>query len=195
MNTPSLPYTLNAVDLENILPHRGLAVLIDTVRIDSAVRALGCFLIKEDDPRITGHFDIMPGVLMAESCHLTAAALMLSQSGSPDIPVLNQSEIRVREAAYAGDTLLCYVQLLGQDGRGFRFQANLGKQGPDGQERMIGEVMFSGTNLPRRVFERMRPRRPAEHPAGQLSIGTITNLALGAHLSAAPGTFRGEPLV
>lgn len=60
---------------------------------------------------------------------------------------------------------------------------------------MIGEVMFSGTNLPRRVFERMRPRRPAEHPAGQLSIGTITNLALGAHLSAAPGTFRGEPLV
>lgn len=194
MNAPQFPRFLTAPDIENLLPHRGLAVLVDSIQIDSAVRAVGRFAIRYDDPRITGHFGIMPGVLMAESCHLTGAALLLSQSDSLDIPVLSQSAIQVREAAFAGDTLLCHVQLLGRDGRGFRFQANLSKLGLDDQERLIGEVLFSGTNLPSRVFDRMRPRRPAEQHTGQLPIGMIADLAIGAHPDSVPGTYRGNPV-
>lgn len=194
LDTITFPRILSAIDLESILPHRGLAMLVDSVQIDSVVRALGRFVIKAEDPRISGHFGIMPGVLMAEASHLTGAALLLSQSNSPDIPVLSQSEIRVNETAYAGDILLCYVQLLDRDGRSFRFQANLSKQGPNGKETPIGDVRFSGTNLPKRVFQRMRPHRTTEPPTGQLPIGDIANLAMGPHPDSVPGTYRGSPL-
>lgn len=105
---------LNRQDIESLLPHRGLALVIDEVIITNQGSAEGYFAIRSDDRRIVDHFGTTPGVLLAELAHLTAAAMMSWSSDEKKrmLPALltSQIDIMTTKGVFPGDRLICDVE-------------------------------------------------------------------------------------
>lgn len=157
MNAPALH--LDHAEIRKILPHTGPALILDTVEIKSPTRASGYFMVLADDPRIAHHFNVMPGVLIAEFCHLTGAVLLMHDAKEPIVPALKESNIIMHEVVLPGDDLLCEVSLMGQSGRAFSFSA-LVKRAHD--QWPVATVTFTGTRIPKSVLDRqLRRRTPA----------------------------------
>lgn len=154
MNTPTLH--LDHAMIRKILPHTGPALILDTAEIKSPTEAKGYFMVLADDPRIANHFYVMPGVLIAEFCHLTGAVLLMHDAKKAIIPVLNETKISVSEAVFPGEDLECEVRLASQLERTFSFEASVCKAH---SKRHVATVLFTGTRIPRPVFERQRRYR------------------------------------
>ncbi len=152
------PLSLDHVTIRKILPHTGQALVIDTVEIESTTAAKGYFLVLADDPRITSHFNVMPGVLIAEFCHLTGAVLLMHDAKEPIVPALNETFIRVTEAVLPGDDLLCKVTLTEQEHRTFSFAAVVCKVH---SQKLVATVSFRGTRVPKSIFDRQMRRHAA----------------------------------
>ncbi|MGB3072930.1 MAG: hypothetical protein WBB68_01575 [Candidatus Moraniibacteriota bacterium] len=90
--------TLRKPELEQVLPHRGNALLIERVDIfPSQGLAIGLlrFAAAENDPVFTGHFPdnpIMPGHWLVEFASLTCAVLFTVSSG---IPITGTTGVRI----------------------------------------------------------------------------------------------------
>lgn len=139
---------LDLEEIQQILPHRGCALVIHKAYLRGETRATGQFFVRGDDPRIHDHFGVMPGVLIAEFAHLTASVLVMYKNREA-IPVLNNTRIKMQRSAVAGDNLLCGVKLLKADRREFVFHGLVYSP-----KKSIAEVYFSGTAIPKKVFER-----------------------------------------
>jgi len=142
---------LGMVEIEQILPHRGGALVIHKVHIHESTRASGYFSVCADDTRIQDHFGIMPGVLIAEFVHLTGAVLMMFTDREV-FPILNTSTIEVALPAMPGDGLTCEVELIDQTKRRFTFRGEVFNQ----YGKSVATVHFTGTRFPRRMLERIK---------------------------------------
>lgn len=140
---------LDMADIEQILPHRGCALVIHGAHIHGETRATGYFSVQAEDKRIKDHFGIMPGVLIAEFVHLTGAVLMMYKNREV-IPVLNKTSSEVQNTATSGDRLRCEVNLNQSEKRTFTFNGVVYNQ----IGKRIAEVDFSGTAVPKKIFER-----------------------------------------
>lgn len=143
------------VDVQKTLPHTGMALVLDGAHIDGPKQVTGKFLVRANDPRIMGHFGIMPGVLVAEFAHQTAAVLIL-QDEPDSLPCLTNTAIALTAAALPGDALACVVTEESREGRKASFSAVVLKinDAVCGQE-VIATVTFTGTLLSKRILDRM----------------------------------------
>ncbi|MDP2838209.1 MAG: hypothetical protein Q8O53_02955 [Candidatus Moranbacteria bacterium] len=160
IDAPSSPISnvlreLDETAIRNLLPHTGLAVVLDRVLIHEPTRATGYFLVLADDVRIKSHFGVMPGVLIAEFAHLTGAVLLMHATEEANIPVLNETRFSVTEVVLPGDGLECNVTLVSQSERAFSFSAAIYKIHTG---KLVATVSFTGTRIPKRVFQRQLPR-------------------------------------
>lgn len=106
-------------DIENILPHRGHAQMIDHAIYDANVshRMVGIKEVREDDPWIIGHYPnnpIYPGHCQIECAQLVAALLvytiMTELDGTP--VAVGLDGVRWKEVVRLGDTLRITVDFL-----------------------------------------------------------------------------------
>lgn len=150
MNAPE-HIDLGTDEIQQILPHRGNALVIHKVHIHESTRASGYFSVCADDARIQDHFGIMPGVLIAEFAHLTGAVLMMFMDREV-FPILNISTIEVALPAMPGDDLTCEVELIDQDRRKFTFRGEVFNQ----TGKSVATVHFTGTRVSQRMLERIK---------------------------------------
>jgi 3-hydroxyacyl-[acyl-carrier-protein] dehydratase len=137
---------LEAIDIQQILPHRYPFLLVDrVVELEPGKRAVGIKNVSIGEPFFQGHFPdfpVMPGVLIIEA---------IAQVGA--VAVLYQEEYRGRIAFFAGidnvrfkrqvkpgDTLRLEVEL-SQFRRGVG--TGSGTATVDGQLACRGEFMFA----------------------------------------------------
>ena len=87
------------MELECLLPHRGVMRLVSDVRIEGD-RAIGKLTVTADHPFLAGHFPglpVWPGMLLAEAMAQVAAVLMLTRcelQGPDHVPVLGAVDVR-----------------------------------------------------------------------------------------------------
>jgi 3-hydroxymyristoyl/3-hydroxydecanoyl-(acyl carrier protein) dehydratase len=142
--------------VQRLLPHSGLALVLESVEVVSDTLANGYFDVRADDPRISGHFGIMPGVLVAEFCHLTGAVLLMHGSEEAMMPILNESRIHVVRMAVPGDRLICSITLAERAKRNFSFVAVVTRAT---DQQSIASVEFTGSAILKSVFDRQQARR------------------------------------
>src|SRR6185369_8480370 len=147
-----------SVEVIMTLPQAGMALVLDDADILSPTKVLGKFLVKQDDPRVVGHFDTMMGALIGEFAHQTATFLMLKKTDG-FLPILTSSHIDLegKVPAFPGDLLFCDARLDHQEGRSATFFARVYKEvGADTKE--VATVSFSGLLASKRALLRKKLR-------------------------------------
>lgn len=146
--------------IEEALPHRGLALVIDEVIcVPDEGKAEGFFRVPEDHLMVQDHFGLMPGVFLGEVAHLSGAVLHHSMYPSSDkILLLSASFIRdLAVAVRPTDQLKCFVSLHAADGTGREasFDAEIFNQ----YGKRVVCVEFTGMIVSKKLLERQERER------------------------------------
>ena len=106
------------VSLE-LLPHKSLALFLDSAEILNDNELVAYQIIPINHPILRGHFSkfkIWPGVLLIEAMAQTAALLYICHRGSPlkedELPVLGAVDSRLFAPVYPYDQLCFHAKLL-----------------------------------------------------------------------------------
>ena len=138
--------TLEAKDIQAILPHRYPFLLVDRiVEVQAGVRAVGIKNVTVNEPFFQGHFPgnpIMPGVLIVEALAQVGAVAVLSLPENKGKLGLfaGIDGFRFRRPVVPGDTLRLEVTLTkvrGPIGKG------AGRAEVNGQVVAEGELLFA----------------------------------------------------
>lgn len=141
--------TLEAKDIQAILPHRYPFLLVDRiVEVQAGVRAVGIKNVTVNEPFFQGHFPgnpIMPGVLIVEALAQVGAVAVLSLPENKGKLGLfaGIDGFRFRRPVVPGDTLRLEVTLTkvrGPIGKG------AGRAEVNGQVVAEGELLFALVN-------------------------------------------------
>lgn len=146
--------------IQHTLPHAGMALVCDDARVDSPTSATGFFFVNPDDPRVVGHFDVMMGALIGEFTHQTAAFLILTQEKGY-LPMLKRTQMTFHEAVFPGDQLTCDVMLEERQGREATFNAVVHSKRGEDEPRLVADITFTGTIVPKRALDMMRRQAKA----------------------------------
>ena len=147
--------TLDREKIAEILPHRGSALIIDSVEILEEKSAIGHFLVHADDQRVIEHFGVLPGHCIAEFAHLTGAVMSLHQNQQGMFTLLTDSCIKNFMIALPGDILSCFVELSEPEGEPLIFTCAIRNQ----HTNLIAEVLFRGKIVSQRIMERLKRRK------------------------------------
>lgn len=126
--TPSIPGTLDILQIMRLLPHRYPFLLIDKViDIDGDNSAVGIKNVTINEPHFPGHFPaqpVMPGVLIVEAMAQTAGAICLHNQahGAPSLVYFMTIDgAKFRKPVVPGDCLELHVKKLKKRGNIWRF--------------------------------------------------------------------------
>lgn len=130
--------------LKSLLPHRGVALLLDEVIYSEGENEItGRKIVIEEDPELDGHFPnfpVYPGHYLDELACLTAACLakLICGDGINGLPmVVRKDGIQYKKAARPGDVLSIKVVLLENKGnRIFTFYSQIFNQ----NEELIASI-------------------------------------------------------
>lgn len=141
--------TIGREKLEELLPHRARALLIDSVTYNEEPgQIVGHKVISDGDPELEGHFPdfpVYPGHYLDELACLTAACLakLMCGDGVNGLPmVVRKDGIQYKKAVRPGDALSIKVVLLENKGnRIFTFSSQIFNQNEElvaSIEKIIG---------------------------------------------------------
>jgi len=116
---PSLPRTMDILEIMSLLPHRYPFLLIDrVVEMESRKRIVAIKNVTINEPHFQGHFPdypIMPGVLMVEAIAQAGGALLLTEIPDRDSKLMVFTSIenaRFRRPVTPGDQLRIEVTVV-----------------------------------------------------------------------------------
>ena len=117
--SPSLPKTMDILEIMSLLPHRYPFLLIDRViEMEPRHRIVALKNVTINEPHFTGHFPdypIMPGVLMVEAIAQAGGALLLAEIPDRESKLMVFTSIenaRFRRPVTPGDQLRIEVTVL-----------------------------------------------------------------------------------
>ncbi len=145
-NGAGLVLPLDAVAIQQIIPHRYPFLLVDRiVELEPGSRAVGLKNVSVNEPFFAGHFPgypVMPGVLIVEALAQVGAVAMLAGGGHAGKLALfaGIDKVRFKRQVRPGDTLRLDVQI-GQLRRGIG--TGTGSATVDGELACRGEIMFA----------------------------------------------------
>lgn len=137
---------LEAVDIQQIIPHRYPFLLVDRIiELEPGKRAVGLKNVSIGEPYFQGHFPdvpVMPGVLMVEAIAQVGAVAMLSLDEYKGRIAFfaGIDNVRFKRQVRPGDTLRLEVEL-GQFRRGVG--TGTGKATVNDEIACRGEFMFA----------------------------------------------------
>jgi 3-hydroxyacyl-[acyl-carrier-protein] dehydratase len=143
--------TLDAREIQRIIPHRYPFLLIDRVlEIEPGKRIVGLKNVTADEPFFQGHFPgnpVMPGVLIVEALAQAGAVLLLAQPEERGkLPLFAGIDgLKFRRQVVPGDQLRLEVEFTlrrGPIGKG-RARATV-----DDQLAVEGELTFAVVDMP-----------------------------------------------
>jgi len=117
---------LNAMQIQEIIPHRYPFLLIDRIlEVEAGVRAVGLKNVTINEPFFAGHFPsypVMPGVLIVEALAQVGTVAMLQVEANRGKLgfFAGIDEFRFRDQVFPGDTLLLEVEII-------RLKGSIGK--------------------------------------------------------------------
>ena len=143
--------TIDAREIQRIIPHRYPLLLVDRVlEIEPGKRIVGLKNVSANEPFFQGHFPgnpIMPGVLIVEALAQAGALLLLSQPEERGkLPLFAGIDgLKFRRQVVPGDQLRLEVEFTlrrGPIGKG-KSRATV-----DGQVAAEGELTFAVVDMP-----------------------------------------------
>ena len=146
--------TLDAVEIQRIIPHRYPFLLVDRViELEPGQRAVGLKNVTMGDPFFQGHFPgypVMPGVLIVEAlAQVGAVALLTTDDFRGKLALFaGIDNVRFKRQVKPGDTLRLQVEL-GQIRRSVG--TGTGEATVDGELACRGEFMFAVVPAPNGV--------------------------------------------
>ncbi|MFH1141042.1 MAG: 3-hydroxyacyl-ACP dehydratase FabZ [Chloroflexota bacterium] len=138
--------TLEAKDIQQILPHRWPFLLVDrVVEMEEGVRAVGIKNVTINEPFFQGHFPgypIMPGVLIVEALAQVGAVALLSlpENKGKIAFFAGIDGFRFRRPVVPGDSIRLEVKLTKMRGPVGKSEA---KATVDGKTVAEGELTFA----------------------------------------------------
>ncbi len=141
---PTLP--LDAVAIQEIIPHRYPFLLVDKVlELEPGKRAVGVKAVSMGEPFFAGHFPnypVMPGVLIVEAlAQVGAVAMLVSEHGEGKLALFaGIDNLRFKRQVRPGDLLRLEVEI-GQIRRGIG--TGSGAATVDGEVAARGDIMFA----------------------------------------------------
>ena len=143
--------TLDAVEIQRIIPHRYPFLLVDRViELEPGQRAVGIKNVTMGDPFFQGHFPgypVMPGVLIVEAlAQVGAVALLTTDEFRGKLALFaGIDNVRFKRQVKPGDTLRLQVEL-GQIRRSIG--TGTGEATVDGELACRGGFMFAVVPAP-----------------------------------------------
>ena len=143
---PAIAAPLDAVAIQQIIPHRYPFLLVDRiVELDPGRRAVGIKNVTIGEHFFQGHFPgypVMPGVLIVEAlAQVGAVALLATDEHRGKLALFaGINEVRFKRQVRPGDTLTLAIEL-GQLRRGVG--TGTGQATVDGDLACRGELMFA----------------------------------------------------
>ena len=139
---------LDQDQIRQILPHRGPALLLDSVlELEPGVRALGKRRIRPDDPFLEGHFPgqpVVPGAAIIEMMAQMAGVLTLrtlpERMRAEGVALLGLDKTRFRRAVFPGDEVMIEVTITQRRDPVWRFEA----VARVGEERVAEALLLAG---------------------------------------------------
>jgi len=139
---------LDQDQIRQILPHRGPALLLDSVlELEPGVRALGKRRIRPDDPFLEGHFPgqpVVPGAAIIEMMAQMAGVLTLrtlpERMRAEGVALLGLDKTRFRRAVFPGDEVMIEVTITQRRDPVWRFEA----VARVGEERVAEASLLAG---------------------------------------------------
>lgn len=113
---------LNKAEIENIIPHRGSMLLIDTItEVTAGVHAKAEMTLTGNEYFFDGHFPdnpVMPGVMIIEAMAQTGAVsiLMLDEFKGKTGYFAGIDKARFKEKVFPGDKLVLEVNIVKRKG-------------------------------------------------------------------------------
>ena len=110
--------TLDAIDIQKILPHRYPFLLVDKIiKIDPDKKAVGIKNVTMNEQFFTGHFPgrpVMPGVLIVEAMAQVAGVLLLNKKENMGkyAYFLTLDNVKFRKTVVPGDQLRLEVEVM-----------------------------------------------------------------------------------
>ena len=161
--SPSLPKTMDILEIMSLLPHRYPFLLIDRViEMERSQRIVAIKNVTINEPHFTGHFPdypIMPGVLMVEAIAQAGGALLLAEIPDRDSKLMVFTGIenaRFRRPVVPGDQLRIEVTVLNWRTRAVKMGGTITV---DGKVACEATVMCQ---LVDRAAEKSRSQSPVE---------------------------------
>ncbi|MBE1447317.1 3-hydroxyacyl-ACP dehydratase FabZ [Paenibacillus sp. OAS669] len=108
---------LDAVQIQEIIPHRHPFLLVDRIlEVEAGVKAVGLKNVTINEPFFAGHFPgypVMPGVLIVEAlAQVGSVAMLLVEANRGKLGFFaGIDEFRFRGQVVPGDTLILEVEI------------------------------------------------------------------------------------
>lgn len=139
---------LDQEQIQEILPHRGPALLIERViDLEPGVRARGTRLVRPGDPFLEGHFPgqpVVPGAVIIEMMAQMAGVLTLCTlpelMRTEGVALLGLDKARFRRAVFPGDEIAVEVRIAHRRDPVWRFDA----VATVGEERVAEASLLAG---------------------------------------------------